>query len=381
VFTDAIRSVWAEPRAAGAPSRVWRDWALVCVAVPAVVVEGILRDDLAWRALSVALGVALVATLLWRRTQPLAAVAVAFGSVATMDVVAIASGVEWVGLDTMVYLLLLPYALFRWGAGREAVIGLAIMFVAAGLSVSDDSNTAGDVAGGFLVLLFAAALGAVARYQETSRLREMEHVALREREQLARELHDTVAHHVSAIAVQAQAGRALAATRPDAALAVLETIEEEASRTLSEMRTMVGILRTGQEADLSPQPGVADIARLARPIGDGPRIEVELSGDLDDLRPSVDTALYRLAQESVTNAVRHARHATRIEIRVRGDRDHIRLTVHDDGEAGGPAAGAGYGLAGMGERAALLGGTFAAGPGRETGWTVDAVLPRAGASR
>ncbi len=380
MFADAIRSMWAEPRATGAPARVWRDWALAAVLIPAAILEGILHEGLVWPVLSVAIAVALVATLFWRRTRPLAAVAIAFGSITAVNVVALASGVEWSGLNMMVYLLLLPYALFRWAAGREAVAGLAIMFVPAGLSAFDDSIAAGDVVGGFLILLFAATLGAVARYQETSRGREMEHVALREREQLARELHDTVAHHVSAIAVQAQAGRALAATRPDAALAVLETIEEEASRTLSEMRTMVGILRTGQEADLTPQPGVADIVRLARSIGDGPRVEVEMSGDLDDLRPSVDTALYRLAQESVTNAVRHARRATRIEIRVRGERDHIRLTVRDDGEQGG-AGGTGYGLAGMRERAALLGGTLEAGPGGGAGWTVNAVLPRAGALR
>jgi signal transduction histidine kinase len=383
VVTNTFRSLWAEPRAADPPARVWRDWALAAALIPTAILEGALTSDLAWRAVSIALAVALVATLFWRRTKPLVAVTVAFGSVTVVDIAAIVSGVEWAGLNTMVFVLLLPYALFRWGAGREAAIGLAIMLVPATLSGFGDSITAGDIAGGFLVLLFAAALGAVVRFQGASRQREMEHVALREREQLARELHDTVAHHVSAIAVQAQAGRALAASRPDAAVSALAIIEEEASRTLSEMRTMVRALRRGDQPDLAPQPGVADIEQLARSIANGPRVEVELSGSLDDLRPSVDTALYRLAQESITNAVRHARRATRIEVRVAGEPDCVRLTVNDDGEIAAPrgAAATGYGLAGMRERATLLGGTLTAGPGRAAGWTVVAVLPRDGAAR
>ena len=114
-------------------------------------------------------------------------------------------------------------------------------------------------------------------------------------------------------------------------------------------------------------------------MGDRPRVEVDLSGDLEDLWPSVGAAVYRIAQESVTNAVRHARHATRIQIRVAGDADCVRLTVSDDGEAGSAVSSLdGYGLVGMNERATLLGGSFEAGPGPERGWTVDAVLPRTG---
>jgi signal transduction histidine kinase len=205
---------------------------------------------------------------------------------------------------------------------------------------------------------------------------------MREREQLARELHDTVAHYVSAIAVRAQAGRTLAATQPAAAVDALEVIEEAASRTLTELRAIVGALRDGDEADLAPQRGVADIARLAS-AADGPRVDVELSGDLEGLQPILGAAVYRIAQESITNAVKHARHATRIEVRVSGDRDCVRLTVRDDGDPApsGTDPAAGYGLAGMSERAALLGGTLEAGPGAGSGWTVTAVLPRSGAAR
>lgn len=381
-MSGTVGSMWAEPRVPDPPVRVWRDWALLAALAPTAVLEGLLRSDLAWRPFAVALCLALLLTLLWRRTQPLLMVVVAFGSSAVVDSVAIMSGVDWTGLSTSGFFVLLPYSLFRWGAGREAAIGLAIMSVPVLLVAFHDSSTAGDVLGGGLVVLLAAALGASVRYRNSSRLREIDQVRLREREQLARELHDTVAHHVSAIAIQAQAGRAVATSRPDTAVDALEVVEEEASRTLAEMRTMVGGLRQGQEADLAPQPGVADIDRLARGSGNEPQVDVELSGDLDDLRPSVDAALYRLAQESVTNAIRHARHATRIGVRVSGDPHSVRLTVTDDGETGrsGAVSTAGYGLVGMRERAKLLGGTLEAGPNRVRGWTVTAVLPRSGAA-
>ena len=372
---NAVRSLWAEPRVPDPPTRVWRDWALVAVLVPLAVLEVILREDLVWRPVALVLGAAPVFTLLWRRTHPLVVVAVAFGAQTLADVTTLFGADESAVLYTTAYVLLLPYSLFRWGSGRDAAIGLAMILV--GLFISD---TGLDLVIAIGFFLFSAALGAAIRYQASSRLREMDQVKLREREQLARELHDTVAHHVSAIAIRAQAGRTLAAADPNAAVDALEVIEEEASRTLAEMRTMVGALRQGEEPDLAPQRGVADIERLALSAGDRPRVDVDLSGDLDDLPSSVEAGIYRLAQESITNAVRHARHATRVKVSVVGDDRSVRLTVSDDGDAGplSASASSGYGIAGMTERAKLLGGTLEAGPSRDRGWTVDAVLPRNG---
>ena len=139
---------------------------------------------------------------------------------------------------------------------------------------------------------------------------------------------------------------------------------------------MVGALRDGQAADLVPQRGVADVWRLARVGGESPLVSVDVTGDVGDLRPSVDTAVYRLAQESITNAVRHARHATRIDVRVVGEEDRVHLTVDDDGDptpVGRPSGG--YGIVGMTERATMLGGTLEAGPRPDRGWTVTAELP------
>ena len=355
---------------------------LVGVLVPTALLEGILRDDVAWRPIALVLAVGLAFTLLWRRTKPLAAVAVTFGALVVVDTAALITDAGAVGLYTTSFVLLLPYSLFRWGSGREAVTGLVLILAAAVAGIAADYTGVVEAVFGTMVLLFAAALGASVRYRATSRLHEMDQVKLREREQLARELHDTVAHHVSAIAIRAQAGRVVAASDPDAAVDALKVIEAEASRTLAEMRVIVAALRLREESDLGPQRGVADIERLAGTVGASPRVEVELSGDLHDLRPSVGAAIYRLAQESITNAVRHARSATRINVSVIGEDDCVRLTVADDGEAS-PAGRSqpGYGLLGMAERATLLGGTLEAGPTRDRGWTVNAVLPRAGSVR
>ena len=104
-----------------------------------------------------------------------------------------------------------------------------------------------------------------------------------------------------------------------------------------------------------------------------------MSGDLDDFRPSVEAAIYRIAQESITNSVRHARDATRINVCVTGDDDCVQLTVRDDGDVSSTGRrSSGYGLVGMTERAKLLGGTLEAGPSPDKGWTVSVVLPRAG---
>jgi signal transduction histidine kinase len=374
VLSSAMRSFWAEPPAPDPPARVWRDWALVAVIVVAAVLEEIFREDLVWRPVGLIVCVGMAVALLWRRTHSLLVTLIVFGSVLLLDsLAAVIEGEPTATLYSNVYVLVLPYALLRWGSGRHATIGMA--FILAGCVFSELlAGHVGDAIGALLFLPLPAALGATVRYRASSRLREREQITLREREQLAREVHDTVAHHVSAIAVRAQAGRTLAASRPDAAVEALEVIEDAASRTLTELRAIVGALRDGDEADLMPQRGVADIARLAR-TSDGPRVDVELSGDLDGLRPMVGAAIYRIAQESITNAVRHARHATLIAVLVSGEHDCVRLVVRDDGE---PTAGAsaGYGLAGMTERAALLGGTLEAGPSSGLGWTVTAVLPR-----
>ncbi|MFI7060653.1 sensor histidine kinase [Kribbella sp. NPDC050124] len=379
MLRNAVRSLLAEPRAPEPPRRVWRDWALVGGLLLAVVLEGVFREDVVWRPAAIVIAVAIACALLWRRTRPLMVVAAVFGALIVINLVTLVTGNATFGLYSMICVVLLPYSLARWGSGREILIGLAFILVALVLGIASDFTGYAEAAFGSMFLLFPATVGVAVRYQWTARRRELDKVRLREREQLARELHDTVAHHVSAIVIRAQAGRAVAATRPEAAVDALAVIEAEGTRTLAEMRAMVGVLRADGTAALVPQPGVADLERLARRV-ERPRVEVEVSGDLGDLGPAVGAAIYRIAQEAVTNAVRHARHATRIDVRLTSYDGSVRLTVRDNGEATSRNPG-GYGLVGMTERATLLGGTLAAGPDPDRGWSVDVVLPRKAGGR
>jgi signal transduction histidine kinase len=379
--TNALRSLWAEPRPTNAPERRPRDWALVAVLICSSLVEVVLRQDLAPRPLLLLAVLAVLGPLLWRRTHPLVAVAVSFGTLTIVDIVRILTGSHGGLLYSTGAALILAYALFRWGSGREAASGLGVILLWLPITnVADTTNLADSVAA-YAFFLFAAALGTAIRYRAKIRIRDIDQAKAREREQLARELHDTVAHHVSGIAIQAQAGRAIAASHPERAIEALAIIEDAAIRTLTELRAIVGVLRAIQDTEFAPQPGVAEIEQLATDGQTRPCVKVTLFGEFDDLSPAVGAAIYRLAQESITNARRHARHATQVTVAVTGDADQVRLTIDDDGSAAGGRAPAGYGLVGMRERVSLLGGTFHAGPAAERGWRVEAVLPRTGTPR
>ncbi|MFC0106177.1 sensor histidine kinase [Kibdelosporangium aridum] len=369
-----LRSFYDEPSPSRPTPSAWRDWALVGLIASIAVVEGLLRTDLSWRVVSIVVAVGLAPTLVWRRTRPLVMIAIAFG---VSGLVPVLTGAE-AGLNTMVFLLLLVYSLVRWGSGREIVFGAAIILTKLFLSLVVGTISLAETLTGLVVLFSVGALGAALRYRTKARMRELDQVRLLERERLARDLHDTVAHHVSAMALRAGAGLAASESQPSAATEALTVIESEASLALAEMRTMVRLLRQDEPADVAPSPRLSDVARLATRTGPGPDVDVEITGAVDDLPSSVETAIYRLAQESVTNARRHARHATRIEVRVAADDTSVSLRVTDDGQPS-PVVTPGHGLLGMIERADLLGGTCQAGPNSGRGWTVTAVLPRTAA--
>ena len=377
-MSKLFETLWKEPRAPGAPARVWRDWVLVGLLVPLAIAEGVLSEVVIWRPLTTALTAALMLTLPWRRTQPLLMVTLAFGATAVVQAIAILHGADWKGLDTNIFTLILPYALLRWGSGREMVLGLAVITISFTTAIWISASGWKEVLGACLFLLFPAALGALVRYQDSAQRRAREQVRLRERGELARELHDTVAHHVSAIAIQAQAGRVVAAQRTEAAVEALAIIEEAASRTLLEMRRIVGALRDEGDAAHAPAATLADIERMARDDAFPLRVIVTLTGELDELDTSMQSTLYRLAQEAVTNAVRHTHGAGGVTVRIEGETGRVRLRIDDDGEPITGTADQGFGLRGMTERVTLLGGTLHAGPGETRGWTVEAVLPKHG---
>lgn len=350
-----------------------RDRVLASVVLGGAVLEVVLRHDLTWSPVAVALGVVLAGAVLVRRARPAVATVCAFATIAALDVATSAAALPPVRLTSAVVVLVLLYALLRWGSVRDVLVGSAAVVVAFVASVVTDYSGADDALGGAAVLLLAATLGASVRGRAQGRAQLVDQARLVERVELARELHDTVAHHVCAIVVQVQAGLVLArASSLDETIDALDTIEREATRTLSEMRGIVGTLRRERR-------GLADLEGLVG--GPGPlRVDLTMTGDLDDLPPAVESTVYRVAQESVSNAKFHASRATRVCVEVVGTATDVRLRIADDGiHTSSTPITTGFGLVGMTERVALLGGTLTAGPQTNAGWSVCAELPKRGA--
>jgi len=371
----ASLTLWHEPRPVPPPPpRGRRDYVLVGVLLALTALEGLVRADLPVRPVAVAVTAGLIPTLLWRRQRPLLMLAIAFGVAAVVPF--FTHGVV-PQTYTTAFFVLLPFSLYRWGSGREMVLGTAVVIGQLGLSVLVGQTGLTETVQGAAVLAVVAAVAVALRYRARARSRELDRVRWLEREKLARDLHDTVAHHVSAMAIRAQAGLATAASRPEAAAEALRLIEAEASQALAEMRTMVRVLRDDAPADYEPGPVAEDLRRLAAREGAGVPVNVDIDGDLALVPAPIGTALYRLARESVTNSHRHAKQATRVEVRVSIDDSVVRLRVNDDGRPNQGGA-SGYGMIGMRERVHLLGGSMLAGPDPSGGWTVAVELPLAG---
>lgn len=368
------RHFFHEPAVANPPRRLPLDWWLVGGFIVLAVVEGVFNTAMYWRWLHVAVVIALAFTLLWRRTHPLAVLVLSLGSTSVLSLVGrLVQGEVADGPYAAALLLINVYAVFRWASGRHCAAALAMMAATFVLHLVIDYGGIAETIGGLIVFLFPAELGVIARMNTQRQEQAREDVRVAERERIARELHDSVAHHVSAIAVQAQAGRAVATSNPEAAKGALLAIEEAASRTLSDMRSMVGSLRGDDGADLAPQPGLRELAALAGEHG-GLTVTVD-TPDGPAPPTAVGTALFRIAQESVTNALRHAHGASLVSVEVVHDGDSYRLTVADDGRTNGSTGErVGYGLIGMAERAKHLGGSLDAGPSAG-GWVVRAELP------
>jgi signal transduction histidine kinase len=198
-----------------------------------------------------------------------------------------------------------------------------------------------------------------------------------ERARIARELHDVVAHSVSLMVVQAGAARHNLARNPGRAEEAITEVEATGRASLAELRRLLGVLRQPDEgAALAPQPGLHDLGELVEGFrSTGLPVRLEVTGQPRPLAQGVDLSLYRIVQEALTNALKHAA-ATRVLVRLRYDGDEVTLTVDDDGV--GAAAGVvvgGHGLVGMRERAALLGGSLEYGPRDGGGFAVAVTLP------
>jgi signal transduction histidine kinase len=203
--------------------------------------------------------------------------------------------------------------------------------------------------------------------------------AVEERRHVARELHDVVAHAVSVMVIQAGAARQVVRTSPEQAESSLLAIEATGRDAMGELRRFLGALDDGDETGgLAPQPGIGAIGALVDRVREaGLPASLEVDGEPRTVSASLDMTAYRIVQEALTNALRYARQATTV-VRLVWDPDQLRLEVLDDGPGGtttGDEVGAGRGLVGMRDRAALVGGRLESGPRLGGGYAVRAWLP------
>jgi signal transduction histidine kinase len=340
--------------------------------------------------------------LAWRRRHPFGVNAAIGALAATYGAMPFPDLVTPVPLGGVVAL----YSMVAWCDRRKAVIvgvvTAVFLLIVAWLPATDTDLL--DFSFTALLLASAWVLGDSARIRRAytaelearadwlSRERDFEarRAVTAERARIARELHDVIAHHVSMMVVQAEAGPVAVARDGPGAAGAFDTIAGIGRQALVEMRRLLGVLRedTGRpEPSLAPQPGVAQLPGLVEQVrGAGLAAGLEVEGEPVPLPAGVDLSAYRIVQEALTNAVKHAAPA-RVRVRVRYCGQDLRIEVRDDGAGraagsvrdGGAAGEQGHGLAGMRERAHLFGGELTAGPGPDGGFTVAARLPIGGA--
>jgi signal transduction histidine kinase len=276
---------------------------------------------------------------------------------------------------------------------RQAVAGLLMIFGAQFVIVRfDPQGSAGDIVFAdvvFAVVWLAGFLlgrkfeeGDAAKERAAQLEREREEQAriavAEERARIARELHDVVGHSVSVMTVQASGVRRLLRDDQQREREALLTVERTGREALAEMRRMVGVLRRPEEAPaLAPQPSLEHLDRLVEQAREaGLPVDLRVEGDAVELPAGVDLTAYRLVQEGLTNALKHAQ-ATRAEVLVKYGDGQIEVVVSDDGKGVGNGDGGGHGLVGMRERVTVYGGELDAGPQPGGGYRLRAKLPLA----
>ncbi len=329
----------------------------------------------------------------WRRRYP---VAVA-GVLAAADVVEVGLAGFHNSIVFLAAFLLVPYSLAvhakttaRMLAGLAAVIVAGAVSQAAQPAPHSATGWASTLAGDAALFFVPFFVGLVLR-QQRLRAETLEQLAVqldREREErartavaeertrIARELHDEIAHAMSVIAVQADAAEGALAHDPALVERPLLAIRKTARDALTDMRRVLGALRADEPAELTPEPGLARAGALVEQTREaGLGVQLRIEGEPVPLPPALDLTAYRVLQEGLTNARKHAAAQT-VEVVLCYRRDRIDVEVTDDGDGSGTGGGSGRGLAGLRERVALLGGEFVAGP-RSRGFALRVSLPLA----
>ncbi|MGI8421272.1 MAG: sensor histidine kinase [Gaiellaceae bacterium] len=334
-----------------------------------------------WRG-STAVNAAVVAliasTLLWRRSRPLLVLAIVLGALAG---VSLAFGPS----DSPSAFLIIVVATYSVAAhSSRPFLGAAMVTVT---SIAHDLRdpsvkSLADVVYSWIAIafVFSFGLGMRARQARTAvvereRDTRAEAAVEDERRRIARELHDIVSHSLGVLVLQAGAAEQVLERDPERAREVLRSMRVTGQQAIGEMGTLLALVRGEAESSRHPQPSLADLERLISTTREaGLQVQLDVQGHRCELSAALELSAFRIVQEGLTNALKHAGTAQAHVLVRYGERD-LEVEVTDDG--GGSASGRGShrGLAGIGERVAVFGGRFEAGPRPEGGWKVRAALP------
>ena len=372
--------------------RRWGDLALAAGLLVLGLTEALLDGGLSTpqKLGAVALVAVLAVLAAFRRKVPLFLLAVLLAGAIAEPWAGEAGGGEILGL----FVLLAVYTAGAHLEGRRMWIGAVLTAVLGTVVMVNDPDGINVSALIFFGFLFGTpwAVGRAIRHRRLREVALEDRASALEREQeqraraavaeerarIARELHDVVAHAISVIVVQARGGRKVLDTEPEDARAALDTIEVTGQRALVEMRRLLGMLRADDEQlALAPQPSLAHLEALVADVESaGLPVELRVEGEPAELPPGVDLSAYRIVQEALTNALKHAGPAKAL-VFVRYAEDGLELEVADDGSGAGNGGGTGHGLIGIQERVAMLGGEVEAGARSDGGYAVRARLPYA----
>jgi signal transduction histidine kinase len=332
-----------------------------------------------------------VIPLVFRRKRPVLAAWLVL-------ILGLAHSVLSLGVASLAATCISLYTLVTYVGRKQALLFVLANLVSGAtqvlLQASSPSEAAATVVTGGLAMALCWVLGefvgARRAYQnevearlhllETERDQQAKIAVAEERAQIARELHDVVAHAVSVIVVQADGAAYAVRSQPELAERAVKTISATGREALTELRRLLGVLRSEQaDEQRTPQPGTRSLSELAERVRSvGLPVRLDIVGAIDDLPAGVGLGIYRIVQEALTNSLKHAGPGASAMVRVERTADRVELDVLDNGNRGNRAlvgVSGGNGLIGMRERAHVFGGTLHAGPHPAGGWRVRAVLP------
>lgn len=375
VLTDPRR--WHAPVVAGLPAT---DLALASVLLVVAVASAVTGNpDEGPAYVTVPVAVVMTGALAWRSRAPLPSlVAVALAS-SVQTLLATSPGSLW----SLAVFLVVAFSVASGEEEPRAWVGGVLLVGCLWLQELHEHGS--DYL--FILVVFGGAwlLGRLVRGWRARAIAAEQHQDERarsavadERARIARELHDVVAHAVSVIVIQSDAAEAALDHDPELAREPLRAITTSSREALDEMRRLLHLLRTDDDASLVPQPGLADLPGLLDAVGRaGLPVQLDVTGEDTHLPPGVDLAAYRIVQEALTNVLKHAGPAaTTVSVRYGADAVRVEVVNAPGGPSGSIPDGSGRGLLGIRERAAVVGGELRAGPDDSGGFLVSARLPR-----